>query len=282
MNDSKILELLEFSLSNLDITDILTKVVEKIREEIGAERSTLFLYNEEENVLESVVLEADKLKKVKIPVNLDSIAGFVAIKKQIVNIKNVYDYKELKSIDKELKYHKSWIKVPDIATQSMIALPILIGNKLLGIFVASNKEPHFTEEDKKLLEKFIPILANVLNYALLVEEIKRQNILSENIINEMKEGVIIVDKNDKITNINPSFIEITGNRWNRKDVLGKDIKEIFSNIVKNKFYEKLAFVKEYLITQEYIDGIIKIKIIPITFDMFGETKLKNVVFMVEY
>ncbi len=282
MKDEKVLELLEFSLSNLDIKDILTKVVEKIRKEIGAERSTLFLYDEDDNMLESIVFEADKLKKIKIPVNLESIAGYVAIKQKPVNLKNIYDEEEMKSIDKDLKYHKGWVKVSNYITQSMISLPIIASGKFLGVFVATNKVPYFSEEDQKLLEKFIPILANLLNHLLLLEEIKRQNILRKNIIDKIKEGIIILNKKDEIEDVNPTFLEITGHRWTAEEITGKNIKDGLDELIGPSFYEKLSLVKEFLVEEEYMNGIVKIRIIPIIFEMLGENKLKNIVLMVDY
>ncbi|MDQ7055388.1 MAG: hypothetical protein Q9M89_02375 [Persephonella sp.] len=76
-------------LSDLSLDRVLINVSNKIKDYIGAERASLFVYDPEEDSLNSVVLLADsgKPKNIQIPVSKESIAGFTVISGKTVNIK---------------------------------------------------------------------------------------------------------------------------------------------------------------------------------------------------
>ena len=138
------LSFLEILFSETDIEKVLKNIILHIKDIIKADRTTLFIYNKEENVLESIIITGENITKIKLPINSSSIAGFTFLKDKIVNIKDVYDEKELKNIDPQLEHDKSWDKKTGYRTKSILAVPIKKGNQKLGVLELINKEPFFT------------------------------------------------------------------------------------------------------------------------------------------
>ncbi|MBU4388077.1 MAG: pilus assembly protein, partial [Proteobacteria bacterium] len=69
----------------------------------------------------------------------NSLTGYSVLKQKLINIKNVYDEKELSAIDPELKFDKSWDKKTDFKTKRILVVPIIFRNHLLGAFQLINR-----------------------------------------------------------------------------------------------------------------------------------------------
>jgi len=99
---------------------VLRDVTEKIGKLLGADRSTIFLLNEEKTELWSLVAQNEKGEFLDIQVRVgEGIAGQVAKSKKLIHISdNVYEYPRsqlVKENDKKYNYR----------TESILAFPIL-------------------------------------------------------------------------------------------------------------------------------------------------------------
>jgi len=148
--------------SNLD--EILIDLKDKITSLFEAERITVYVVNKERRELVSRFKSGDEISEICIPISKNSLAGYSALKQKVINIKNVYDEKELPAIDPELKFDKSWDKKTDFKTKQVLVVPIIFKNYLLGAFQLINRinDSSFTIKDEQSAAE----LAKVLGIAL--------------------------------------------------------------------------------------------------------------------
>ena len=64
-------------------------------------------------------------KDIKLPINEQSIAGFVALHKRVLNIRDVYDDAELKSYSPQLNFLKAVDVKTGYRTRQMLVAPVL-------------------------------------------------------------------------------------------------------------------------------------------------------------
>ncbi|MBK3333361.1 GAF domain-containing protein [Persephonella atlantica] len=263
-------------LSDLSLDKMLINVSNKIKDYIGAERASLFVYDPEGNSLNSVVLLADsgKIKNVQIPVAKESIAGFTAISGKTVNIKDVHDFEELRKIDPQLRYHSPWVYIPEIKTDSMISVPIKKDGKLLGVFQAINKEGGFTQEDEKVLEKLSPLIAIAIERALFINRLEMLRTVEKTILDNVMEGVVLVDLDLRIKEMNASFIEMLGFRYSEEEIVGTDITELIPPL--REYRKKLEFVVENEISEEIFISMMRVKIIPVDWKCLHKKEIKYI------
>ncbi len=135
--------------STLNIDEILTRVVIEVQSILKADRCTLYLVDRERKELYSKVLQAESLKEIHLPLTKNSIAGFSAITRKILNIKNAYDDLELKFIDRELSFDMRWDKESGYRTKSVLALPVPVhtAGNIIGVFQALNKVNGFSDQE---------------------------------------------------------------------------------------------------------------------------------------
>ena len=269
-----IYQLAEEILSDLRLDKMLINISEKIKNYIGAERASLFIYDQEHNTLNSVVILADSktLKTVQIPVSKESVAGYTVISGRILNIKDVHNFDELYKIDRQLRYHSPWLYIPEVETKSMISVPIKKDEKILGVFQAINKKGGFTKEDERKLKKLAPLIAIALDRALSLNQLEMLRIIERTILDNVMEGIALVDLNYRIKEINSSFIEMLGFRFSEDDMINKSKFEFIPSL---KDYEKnFDFVLDNNISEEIPMEIMRVKIIPINWESMHKKDIK--------
>ncbi len=82
----------------------------------------------------------DEVGEIRIPMSNNSISGCSAFKKKLINIKNVYDDKELAAIDHDLKFDKSWDQKAGFTTKQVLVVPVIFKNYLLGVIQLINRK----------------------------------------------------------------------------------------------------------------------------------------------
>ncbi len=264
ISKEKFFGILNTILSTLSIDEILTFVVEEIRKTIGCDRCTLYLINHERGELFSKVLQAKELVEICVPINTQSLAGYGAIKKTIVRIKDAYCEEELCSLDKELFFDKSWDLKSGYRTTSVLVVPIpdKTREELLGVFQALNKPGGFTDEDVDTLEQLGYLLGIAVNNALLYQKIEEEKGLREYIIDDIDEGICILNTRFNIHSANRFIEMMSGMRLSTKDIVGSNFFEIFPNFAQTEIEEKIRDVvdKGYRMTATL--PMLEVKIIP--------------------
>jgi len=148
--------------ANLD--EILIDLKDEITTLFEADRITVYVVDGKKRELVSRFKSGLEISEIRIPISISSISGYAAFKQKIVNIKNVYDDDELKKIDPELKFDKSWDKKTGYHTSQVLVCPIVFQKYLLGVIQLINRKDGsaFTEVDERSVQE----LAKILGIAL--------------------------------------------------------------------------------------------------------------------
>ncbi|MCF8027069.1 MAG: Flp pilus assembly complex ATPase component TadA [Desulfobacteraceae bacterium] len=201
---SKLQEISNAVYAASDIDGILIDAAGDIVEIMGARRITIYYIDGIQRELVSRFKSGDEINEIRVPVNKHSIAGYCAVTRQMVNIRNVYDARELAGIDPELGFDRSWDEKTGFETRQVLAAPIVFQSVVLGAIQLINRKkggPFSAGDEKKLSE-----LATILGIALYKQQqmtarLKgRFNLLLENYIitrEELDDAVIAARERNK-------------------------------------------------------------------------------------
>jgi len=221
--------------SEIDLNSLLQKIAEKIKYSLECAESAIFLYNPTKEELYFEIVTGDKSNELKqiILKKGEGVVGWIAENKESVIINDCARDPRFTSVT-DLK--------TDFKTNSITGVPVQMGDKLLGVLEAINKnEGSFDEKDKELLEyisSFVAIpLQNAILFKKVIQEAKEKARLIElgktisystnldEIFKILKE--IIVDL------INPIEINVMVKSQNQLYNLMKDKKFSKSELVPN-------------------------------------------------
>jgi type II secretory ATPase GspE/PulE/Tfp pilus assembly ATPase PilB-like protein len=109
---------------NLD--EIILELSQDLCSLFNADRLTIYLTSEDKgSIVSKVKTGLNSFKDIKLPINEQSIAGFVAVHKRIINIRDVYDDAELKSYSPQLNFLKAVDAKTGYRTKQMLVAPVL-------------------------------------------------------------------------------------------------------------------------------------------------------------
>ena len=124
-----------------NVDQIMLEVSQDICKLFNADRLTLYAVNEDRTAIVSKVKTGlNAAKDLKLPISAQSIAGYVAYSKQMVNIADVYDDEALKRIHPTLSFLKEVDKRSGYRTKQMLVLPVLDGDVLHGVVQVINNK----------------------------------------------------------------------------------------------------------------------------------------------
>lgn len=127
-----------------DIDEIMLEVSKDICKLFKAERLTIYTLSDDKSFLTSRVKTGlDSFQDLKLPLSERSIAGYVGLKKEIVNLEDVYNKRELKKLNDKLTFLQEVDKRTGYRTKQMLVSPILTAddNALVGVMqVINNKD----------------------------------------------------------------------------------------------------------------------------------------------
>lgn len=124
-----------------NVDQIMLEVSQDICKLFNADRLTLYAVNEDRTAIVSKVKTGlNAAKDLKLPISAQSIAGYVAFSKQMVNIADVYDDEALKRIHPTLSFLKEVDKRSGYRTKQMLVLPVLDGDVLHGVIQVINNK----------------------------------------------------------------------------------------------------------------------------------------------
>ncbi|MBU0987734.1 MAG: GAF domain-containing protein, partial [Proteobacteria bacterium] len=151
-----------YAAANLD--EILVDLKDEITGLFECERLTVYVVDGKNRELVSRFKSGDEIGEIRIPVSNSSISGCSAFKQKLINIKNVYDDKEVASIDPDLKFDKSWDKKTGFVTKQVLVVPVIFKKFLLGAIQLINRTDNSTFT--KLDENAVTEMSKILGIAL--------------------------------------------------------------------------------------------------------------------
>jgi adenylate cyclase len=186
--------------SQLDLDQLLQRVMAEATRMLGAERSTLFLHDEKTKELFSRIALGPKIDEIRFPDHA-GIAGTVFTTGKTVNIPHAYA---------DLRFNTIFDKQTGFFTRSILCTPLI--NKhgsIIGVTQALNKSGGpFTVEDESRLKAFTAQVAIALENAKLFDDVQKIKNYNENMLESMSNGVITLDERDTIVTCNSAGARI--------------------------------------------------------------------------
>ncbi len=162
-------QILEFSTiinSSLEIEEIRKRTIEASIKITNSEAGSLLLYdkNTKELYFDVAIGEkADKIKTIRLKLG-QGIAGWVALNKEVLIINDVQN---------DPRFFKKADEQSGFITKSMICLPVVSKDKLIGVLQAINKiNGSFNDYDTELLKALANQVAVAIENAKLYNELK--------------------------------------------------------------------------------------------------------------
>jgi len=204
--------------SEIDLGQLLKKVMGEATTMLNAERSTLFLNDEKTNELWSQVGEGLETTQIRFPNHL-GIAGAVFTSGQSVNIRHAYA---------DLRFNPAFDKQTGYFTRSILCVPVINKNgKVIGVTQILNKKGGpFNEEDESRLKAFTAQVSIGLENAKLFDDVQNMKNYNESMLESMSNGVITMDEDRKIITCNASGLKIF--QAEESDIIGKVAEEFFT------------------------------------------------------
>jgi HD-GYP domain-containing protein (c-di-GMP phosphodiesterase class II) len=147
---------------NFDL--LLKKILHRLTEVMRAERSSLFLFDEDERELHSKVAEGSE--EISLPVGV-GIAGEVARTGQSLNIPDVY---------RDSRFNPAFDRRSGFHTRSLLTVPLKTSRSgVIGVVQVLNKVDGrpFSEEDEELAEAFAATAAVAIETHQLFRELQQ-------------------------------------------------------------------------------------------------------------
>jgi transcriptional regulator with GAF, ATPase, and Fis domain len=260
----KFFNILQSFFSTLDIDDILIRVVKEMQTILKADRCTLYLLDREANELYSKILQAERIAEIRIPLTKSSIAGYSAITKKVVNIVDAYDDTELRHIDRELCFDKRWDRESGYRTRSVLAIPVPVktNGDIVGIFQALNKPGGFSGSDIAALERLSYLLNITVHNALLYQVVEDERKLKEYILDDIDEGVCILDTKKRIISASKFLEVMSGLRCPVQEMTGKCFFELFPAFKNTPLEEKIDEALLHGLKRIVLLEVLEVKVIP--------------------
>ncbi|MBI5107509.1 MAG: GAF domain-containing protein [Rhodocyclales bacterium] len=173
-----------------NVTQIMLDLSSEISELFQCERLTLYVYNKERGALVSKVKTGiDAGKDLVLPVNRQSIAGYVAATRSTVRIDDLNDAVELGKIDPELHFFNQVDTITGFKSRQMLAAPLLQGTnkELVGVLQLINQRADGRFD--RVAEEGLEALTATLSLAL-AQRIKSTALLPKRYEVLAAEGVI--------------------------------------------------------------------------------------------
>lgn len=154
-----------------------TEHVEQLMLEVSADICTLFnadrltLYAvtpDETAIVSKVKTGLNSSRDLRLPISPQSIAGYVAFSRKLLNLADVYNEEELRHIHPQLTFLQEIDKRSGYRTKQMLVAPILEGGNLYGVLqVINNKaDKPFSDLDVKGVNTLCKTLATALRTRL--------------------------------------------------------------------------------------------------------------------
>ena len=150
-----------------NISQIMLDLSAEICDLFQCERLTLYVVNKTQGVLISKVKLGMNLdKELVLPINRQSIAGYVALTRSTVRINNLEDPVELRDIDPELRFFTDIDRLTGFRSKQMLAAPLLqgTGKELVGVLQLINQ--HADGRFDSVAEDGLETLTSTLALAL--------------------------------------------------------------------------------------------------------------------
>jgi len=234
-----------------DLDQIFVELREGLLGLLDAQRLTLYGVDYERKEIYSKFLDPDTqkdIKEIRVPINEQSIAGFVAKNRKAINITDAYNKAEITKISPSLSFDSSWDKKTGFRTKQILTLPLFSTDNLLtGVMQLINKKSgdSFTKGDEEKIREIATTLGIAFynQYQLLKKKpTKFDYLISAGLITQAELDATIKEARDKQKEVEPLLLE-------KYKIAKKEIGKSLSIFYKCPFveYEERVFVPPELV-----------------------------------
>ncbi len=191
--------------STLRLSELLETVVKLASEVVHAEAGSLLLMDHATGELYFDVALGEKggaLQQVRLKKG-EGIAGWVAENQKPAVVNHVAD---------DPRWAQKADKTSQFQTKAILAVPMLVKDKLIGVMEAINRADGspFNDQDVQMLETFASQAAIAIENARLFESIRQEKEKMSTILGEMAEGSLLLEPSGKIVLANPAAHNLLG------------------------------------------------------------------------
>ena len=127
-----------------NIDEIMLELSQDICSLFDADRLTIYVSSDDRtSIISKVKTGLSSFKDLKLPINEQSIAGFVALSRKLISIRDVYDDAELRGHNPNLKFLKEVDRRTGYRTKQMLVVPVIDGGpngELIGVVQVINSK----------------------------------------------------------------------------------------------------------------------------------------------
>ncbi len=177
----KIVQIGKILSSHLAFDNLLVSIVKETSGVLEADRTSLFIYDEEKKELWSKIAEKSTLKEIRFSAE-KGIAGHVAKTRQVLNIKDVSNH---------ALFNPEFDILTGFHTKNMLCAPLeTTDGKLVGVIQVLNKKKttSFGVDDEEIFQTFASLVAVLIENARLSEENLKKERLA--IIGDMASSIV--------------------------------------------------------------------------------------------
>lgn len=134
--------------------DILFDTTQPMLDLFNADVVNIFAVDKNRNEIYSKAKTPFGMRERRVPIGSQSIVGWVALEKRMVNINDVRFSESLSKYHPDLVYDKTWDSEMSIETKAMLCCPMIHENKLMGILQVINirmAEPFNSNHEKNII-----------------------------------------------------------------------------------------------------------------------------------
>jgi len=159
--------------SEINLYNLLTRIIEEAKGLLRAQNGTLYLVDHETGELYFHVVDVEQLKEIRMPINNKSISGYVALTGKPLNIRDVYEIPK----SKPYTFNRSIDRKTGLRTRSMLTVPMLnhdgvvTGTVQLINKMEGNSAVPFSARDDRILMALASQAAVAIENAHLYKEI---------------------------------------------------------------------------------------------------------------
>lgn len=163
---TRLLELEQQMATSTDMDELLGRITASSQEITEADEASILLHDPDKNELFFKKHKGDMgqlVETIRVPLDRPSIAGHVLMSRvsEIIN-----------DVANDPRHYKGVDRATAQPTQSLLAVPIIWGDKCFGVVEAINKPGGFTEQDQEILEVLASHAAVALQNLMVMDQLQ--------------------------------------------------------------------------------------------------------------
>jgi len=186
--------------STLDLNELLTRVLDRVNDVMDADRSTLYLLDDESDELWSKVAQGEQTVEIRLKVG-EGLAGSVARTGKSLNLKDAY---------LDPRFDAEWDRKTGYRTRSVLCVPLRNQHgRIIGVLqVLNSRNGYFTTRDEELLSALAAQAAVSIENSKLFLSVVGKNMELMETQEQLQEKIRELDVLFEIATVSASAMEI--------------------------------------------------------------------------